>query len=110
MLIAIDPHDPRSLYVQIIDEIRRAIVLGHLRPDDALPSVRQLAVELRINPNTTNAIVNTIAKRCKATEWGLKTLRQRSRHRRGTSASTPIPAMPGMITRPNGLYSTARAK
>ena len=54
MLIAIDPHDPRSLYVQIIDEIRRAIVLGHLRPDDALPSVRQLAIELRINPNTVS--------------------------------------------------------
>lgn len=54
MLIAIDPNDPRSLYVQIVDEVRRAVVLGHLRPDDPLPSVRQLAVELRVNPNTVS--------------------------------------------------------
>lgn len=54
MLVTIDPHDPRSIYVQIVDEVRRAIVLGHLRPDDALPSVRQLAVELRVNPNTVS--------------------------------------------------------
>src|ERR687887_1421719 len=54
MLIAIDPHDPRSLYIQIVDEVRRAVVLGHLRADDPLPSVRQLAVELRVNPNTVS--------------------------------------------------------
>jgi GntR family transcriptional regulator len=35
-----------------MDEIRRAIVVGTLRPDEALPSVRQLAGELRVNPNT----------------------------------------------------------
>ena len=29
-------------------------MLGHLRPDDPLPSVRQLAVELRVNPNTVS--------------------------------------------------------
>ena len=39
--------DPRPIYVQIMDEIRRAIVVGTLRPDEALPSVRQLAGELR---------------------------------------------------------------
>ncbi len=35
-----------------MDEIRRALVVGTLAPDDPLPSVRQLAGELRINPNT----------------------------------------------------------
>ena len=54
MLVSIDPNDPRSIYVQIVDEVRRAVVLGHLRPDDPLPSVRQLAVELRVNPNTVS--------------------------------------------------------
>ncbi len=33
-------------------EVRRAIVRGALGPDAALPSTRQLAVELRVNPNT----------------------------------------------------------
>lgn len=52
MLIAINPSDPRPIYHQIMDEIRRALVVGTLAPKDPLPSVRQLAAELRINPNT----------------------------------------------------------
>lgn len=52
MLITIDPADPRPLYVQIMDEIRRALVVGSLEPEEPLPSVRQLAGELRLNPNT----------------------------------------------------------
>lgn len=35
-----------------MDEVRRGLVLGTLRPEDPLPSVRQLAGELRLNPNT----------------------------------------------------------
>lgn len=52
MLISVDPHDSRPIYVQIMDEVRRARVLGIAAPGDPLPSVRQLASDLRINPNT----------------------------------------------------------
>jgi GntR family transcriptional regulator len=52
MQLAINTADPRPIYVQIMDEVRRAIVLGTLRPEDPLPSVRQLASDLRVNPNT----------------------------------------------------------
>ena len=52
MRIAIETADSRPIYVQIMDEIRRAVVLGTLRPDDPLPSLRQLAADLRVNPNT----------------------------------------------------------
>lgn len=52
MIISIDPNDPRALYIQIMDEIRRGIATGLLAADDALPSVRQLAIDLRVNPNT----------------------------------------------------------
>jgi len=52
LLIRIDPSDPRPIYVQIMDEVRRARVLRLLSPEDPLPSVRQLAGELRVNPNT----------------------------------------------------------
>ncbi|RYY47767.1 MAG: GntR family transcriptional regulator [Sphingomonadales bacterium] len=48
----IDPRASRPIYVQIMDEVRRLVVLGELRPDDALPSVRQLAAELKLNHNT----------------------------------------------------------
>jgi GntR family transcriptional regulator len=52
VIINISQHDDRPIYVQIMDEVRRAIVLGTLRPDEPLPSVRQLAADLRLNPNT----------------------------------------------------------
>ncbi len=52
MLVTIDPADDRPIYVQVMDEIRRARITGVLRPDDPLPSVRQLSAELRINPMT----------------------------------------------------------
>jgi GntR family transcriptional regulator len=54
MLVALDTSDPRPIYVQIMDEVRRSLVLGTLAPDDPLPSVRQLASELRVNPNTVS--------------------------------------------------------
>jgi len=52
MLISLRASDPRPIYIQIIDEVRRGIATGLLAAEEALPSVRQLAVELRINPNT----------------------------------------------------------
>ena len=52
MQVSIRPIDPRPIYLQIMDEIRRALVLGTLKPGDPLPSIRQLASELRVNPNT----------------------------------------------------------
>ena len=48
----ISPDDPRALYVQIMDEVRRAIAIGALSADDPLPSVRQLSAHLRVTPNT----------------------------------------------------------
>ena len=52
MVIEISPQDARPIYLQIVDEVRRAIVLGVLKPDEPLPSVRELAHDLRVNPNT----------------------------------------------------------
>src|SRR5215207_3533586 len=52
MLIHIQSADPRPIYIQIMDEVRRARVIGTLLPEDPLPSVRQLAADLRVNPTT----------------------------------------------------------
>lgn len=52
MHLTIDPSQPRPIYVQLMDEVRRLIVLGELESDMPLPSVRQLAADLRLNPNT----------------------------------------------------------
>lgn len=48
----IDPRSPTPLYAQIAARIRVAIAAAELRPGDALPSVRQLAARLRVNPAT----------------------------------------------------------
>ena len=48
----IDTGGGEPIYLQIVEQIRRAVALGRLRPEDALPSVRQLAQDLTINPNT----------------------------------------------------------
>ena len=52
MSFTINPADPRPLYIQIMDEIRRVVLIGSLQQGEPLPSVRQLAAELRLNPNT----------------------------------------------------------
>ena len=44
--------DPRPIYIQILDEIRRGIATGVWEPDQALPSIRQLAQDIRVHPNT----------------------------------------------------------
>jgi GntR family transcriptional regulator len=52
VIVQIDPADDRPIYQQIVDEVRRARVVGALCADEPLPSVRQMAVTLRVNPNT----------------------------------------------------------
>jgi GntR family transcriptional regulator len=54
MLVNLDPNDGRPLYLQIMDEVRRAIVVGTLRAEDPLPSVRELAADLVVNPRTVS--------------------------------------------------------
>jgi len=54
VLVTLDPRDARPLYLQIMDEVRRALVLGTLRAEDPLPSVRELASELVVNPRTVS--------------------------------------------------------
>jgi GntR family transcriptional regulator len=51
-VVAIDHHDRTPLYAQLERALRAAIASGRLSPGDQLPTVRQLAVDLRINANT----------------------------------------------------------
>lgn len=68
-MIVLDPGDRRPIYAQIEDKFTDLIVLGVLNEGDPLPSVRQLAAELSINPNTvqrayldleTRGVINSI--------------------------------------------------
>ena len=51
-LITIDYRDRKLIYEQLVDNVKDLILRGDLRVDDHLPSVRALAKELGINPNT----------------------------------------------------------
>jgi GntR family transcriptional regulator len=50
--VQIDPRDPTPIYAQLDRAIRVAIAHGKLKVGDQLPTVRQLAVDLRVNANT----------------------------------------------------------
>ncbi|WP_405112383.1 GntR family transcriptional regulator [Paenibacillus sp. FSL K6-1217] len=50
MVIEFDNNQP--IYLQIMNYIKGEIVTGKLKPGDKIPSVRELAAELQINPNT----------------------------------------------------------
>ena len=51
-MIVIDYSDKRPIYEQIVERFRMLILNGILEADEKLPSVRSLAIELSINPNT----------------------------------------------------------
>lgn len=51
-MISVNFRDPRPIYEQIKDNLRRLIVSGVLPVDSKLPSVREMASDLAINPST----------------------------------------------------------
>jgi len=51
-MVHLDYRDARPIYCQIADGFREQITSGILQPEDRLPSVRELASQLTINPNT----------------------------------------------------------
>jgi len=53
-LLTVDLESGAPIYRQIIQGIRRQVATGRLTPGAALPSVRQLATDLEINPNTVS--------------------------------------------------------
>ena len=51
-MLSINYKDPRPIYVQVCDALRQLILSGAIAPGEKLPSVRELAASLAINPNT----------------------------------------------------------
>ena len=51
-MVHLDYRDARPIYTQIVENFRSQIAAGILQPGDKLPSVRELAAQLTINPNT----------------------------------------------------------
>ena len=62
MQVDIDPYDPRPVFRQIADEVRRTVSVGVLKPDDPLPAVRRLAATLGVNANTVQHAYQTLVQ------------------------------------------------
>jgi GntR family transcriptional regulator len=56
----VDTESPVPVYEQIVEQVALAVTAGELAPDDLLPSVRGLAAQLRINPNTAARAVREL--------------------------------------------------
>jgi GntR family transcriptional regulator len=52
MFFAVDPANGLAIYEQVVRQVKYAVASGVLRPGELVPSVRELARELAVNPNT----------------------------------------------------------
>jgi GntR family transcriptional regulator len=52
MELHLDPKSSLPIYAQLVDRVKHMVATGNLKPGDQLPTVRQLGVDLRVNPNT----------------------------------------------------------
>jgi GntR family transcriptional regulator len=62
-LVTLDPSDATPIYAQLERALRAAIATGRLRVGDQLPTVRQLAVDLRVNANTVARVYAELERR-----------------------------------------------
>lgn len=62
MLVSLDPADATPIYAQVERGLRAAIAAGRLKPGDQLPTVRELAVDLRVNANTIARVYSELER------------------------------------------------
>ena len=51
-IFTVDPRSGVPIYLQVIEQVKRAVAFGALSPGEQLPTVKALALELTVNPNT----------------------------------------------------------
>ena len=52
VVLTVDPRSGVPIYLQVIEQVKRSVALGILAAGEQLPTVKQLALDLTINPNT----------------------------------------------------------
>ena len=58
----IEPSSHIPIYLQIVEGIRAAVAAGVYRPGEALPSLRAMAIEIQVNPNTVQRAYDELAR------------------------------------------------
>ncbi len=62
MFVELRKDDPRPVYRQIADDLHRAVSVGVLKAGESLPATRQLARDLKLNPNTVQHAYRTLVQ------------------------------------------------
>lgn len=62
MKIVIQPQGTLAIYEQIVNQLKNAIVIGELKANEALPSIRKLAAELQVSVITTKRAYEELEK------------------------------------------------
>lgn len=58
----VDPHGGAPLYLQLTEQIKRAIAVGALAPGERLPTVKGLALDLKLNANTVARVYRDLER------------------------------------------------
>jgi GntR family transcriptional regulator len=61
-IFTVDPRSGVPLYLQLMEQIKRGIALGTLAPGEQLPTVKALALELTVNPNTVARVYRELER------------------------------------------------
>ena len=61
-MLDVDPQSGVPIYVQLVERVRHALAVGTLRPGERLPTVRALAKELAVAPNTVVKAYNELQR------------------------------------------------
>ena len=83
---SVDPRSGVPMYLQLIEQVKRLVAMGALRAGEQLPTVKQLAMDLTINPNTVSRAYHDL-------------------ERDGVIETTPGR---GSFVRPNGVVADVR--
>lgn len=59
---AVDPYGGAPLYVQLIEQVKRAVAVGALEPGERLPTVKAMAHELKLNANTVARVYRDLER------------------------------------------------
>ena len=62
MYLQIDPNNGSPIYLQIIEQIKHAVSIGIFEVGKPIPTIREIALELRINPNTVAKAIRELER------------------------------------------------
>ena len=60
LFLHIDPGNGFPVYLQIVDQVRRAVAIGVLKPGEQLPTVKQIASDIVVNPATVSRAIREL--------------------------------------------------